>query len=342
MGVMRSDNPGLVRAAIEKGMLLFDTAHGYQRGKNEEMLGEVFKGRPRDSFVLATKIPPEDLDNRSGLPGSGTTVKAFLDRLDISLKRLQMDHVDILYVHGLSTREAVLFPQLLEAVSRAKKEGKARFVGVSTHRNEPLVIQAAIDSGVYNVVLASVNFTQAHYSDVKAAIARAGEAGIGIVAMKTMAGGYFDREKTKPVNCKAALKFVLQDENVTTSIPGITGFDQLEENASVNLDIAMSPEEREHVSGKGPQGSLYCQGCETCVPGCPRALPIPDIMRAFMYTYGYGRPDMARSLLKEIGVSDAPCSGCSSCSVGCAQGFPVRQRVTDVSRVVNVPEEFLA
>ena len=61
-GVMRADSPALIHAAIKEGIILFDTAHGYQGGKNEEMLGEVFKDYPRDSFVLATKVPPEDIN----------------------------------------------------------------------------------------------------------------------------------------------------------------------------------------------------------------------------------------------------------------------------------------
>ena len=54
MGVMRADSPMLVKGALQKGITFFDTAHGYQQGKNEEMLGEVFAGVQRDSFVLAT------------------------------------------------------------------------------------------------------------------------------------------------------------------------------------------------------------------------------------------------------------------------------------------------
>ena len=123
--------------------------------------------------------------------------------------------------------------------SRRRRKGYTRFLGVSTHKNEPDVIDAAVDCGVYDVVLTAVNFKQDHYPSVKAAIARAAKAGVGIVGMKTMAGGFLDKEKTKPINCKAALKFVLQDPNVTTTIPGITSFDQLDENASVNQDLAI-------------------------------------------------------------------------------------------------------
>ena len=341
-GVMRADNPALVKAAIDAGIVLFDTAHGYQRGRNEEMLGEVFKDQKRESFVIATKVVPEDRDNKTGELKAGSTAKAFLDRLDTSLKRLKMDYVDILYVHDVSSKEAAFFPAMLEAVQEAKKSGKARHVGMSTHRNEPEVIQAAIDSGVYEVVLTSINFKQDHYDKVTAAIAKAAKAGIGIVAMKTMAGGFHDKERTKPINCKAALKFVLQDENVTTAIPGNTNFDHLAINVSVNTDLDLTEEERTSLAFGKSESGLYCQGCEQCVPDCPRGLPIPDLMRAYMYTYGYRQPQMAQSLLKSIDIRNNPCSDCGTCTSVCAKGFNVAEKIADVTRVIDVPEEFLS
>jgi len=306
------------------------------------MLGEVLKGRKRDSFVLATKVPPEEGDNKTGTLKSGSTAKAFLDRFDTSLKRLNLDYVDILYVHGISSREAALYPAMLEAVQEAKKSGKAKHVGMSTHKNEPEVIQAAIESGIYEVVLTSVNFKQDHYTQVKEAIAKAAKAGIGIVAMKTMAGGFHDKERTKPINCKAALKFVLQDENVTTAIPGNTNFDHLTMNISVNTDLAMTDDEKASLALGKTEGGLYCQGCEHCVPNCPKGLPIPDMMRAYMYTYGYRQPEMAQSLLRSLDVQENPCSDCGHCTAVCRKGFNVAERIADVSRLVNVPEEFLS
>jgi uncharacterized protein len=341
-GVMRADNPALVTAALEAGVVLFDTAHGYQRGRNEEMLGEVLKDQKRDAYVLATKVQPEEKDNKTGILKPGSTAKAFLDRFDTSLKRLKLDYVDILYVHEISTKEGVFFPAMLEALQEAKKSGKAKHVGLSTHRNEPTVIEAAIECGAYDVVLTSVNFKQDHYPQVKDAIAKAAKAGIGIVAMKTMAGGFHDKERTKPVNCKAALKFVLQDENITTAIPGNTNFEQLAANLSVNTDLAMTDEEKASlIIGKSESG-LYCQGCEHCVPNCPKGLPIPDIMRAYMYTYGYRQPEMAHSLLRNLALQANPCSDCGHCTSVCTKGFNVAEKIADVSRLVNVPEEFLS
>ena len=105
MGVMNADNPALVRAALDKGIVHFDTANGYQGGRNETMLGEIFKDYPRDSFVLATKAKPVGMDRKTGAPTAETTAKAFLADFEVSMGRLQLDYVDILYVHSISSPE---------------------------------------------------------------------------------------------------------------------------------------------------------------------------------------------------------------------------------------------
>jgi uncharacterized protein len=341
-GVMRADSPALIKAAITEGLVHFDTAHGYQNGKNEEMLGNIFKDQRRDSFVISTKVKPADV-GKNGELGPGSTKKAFLETLDSSLQRLKMEYVDILYVHDNSARSGVLYPEMLEAVTAAKKAGKARHVGVSTHRNEPEVIQAAIDSGVYEVVLTSINFKQGHVAEVRKAIAAAAKAGLGIIAMKTMAGGFHDKERTKPINCKAALKFVLSDENITTSIPGITNFDHLAMNASVNRDLVLTKEEQSDLALLDTlEGGLYCQGCRQCVPNCSKALPIPDLMRAYMYTYGYRDTHQAHALLTSLALEEHPCAGCAVCTATCAKNFSVSERISDVMRVAQIPAEFLS
>lgn len=335
MGVMRSDNPGLVRAALERGFVHLDTAHGYQKGRNEEMLGKVLAEYDRDSFLIATKVPTESGE-------SSAAVRAWLAKVELSLQRLQMDHVDILYLHALSSRDEVAAPAMLDAMQEAKDRGMTRFLGVSTHKNEPDVIDAVTTTGVHDVVLTAVNFKQDHYPAVKAAIARAAKAGVGIVGMKTMAGGFLDRARTKPVNCKAALKFVLQDPNVHTTIPGITAFEQLEENGSVNFDLVLTEEEQDALVSGRLEGGLYCQGCETCVEGCARGVAIPEYMRAYMYAYGYRDTALAHSVVTgQAGTAD-PCAGCTECTASCVKGFSVRERILDVHRVGAIPEEFLS
>jgi aryl-alcohol dehydrogenase-like predicted oxidoreductase len=100
MGVMNADNPALVAAALDAGIVMLDTAWGYQRGRNETMIGQVIKGRPRDSYVLATKVPG-DRDRKTGFLLPETSPENFKTKFDTSLERLGLEYVDILYLHNL-------------------------------------------------------------------------------------------------------------------------------------------------------------------------------------------------------------------------------------------------
>jgi predicted aldo/keto reductase-like oxidoreductase len=329
MGVMNADNPELVRAALDSGLVHLDTANVYQRGRNEEMIGQVLKGRPRDSFFIATKVKEDE---------------KFMELLDLSLKRLGLDYVDILYLHNLSKRDNVLKPENLEVMEKAKKSGKARFIGVSTHSNEPEVIRAAVEAKIYDVVLSGYNFRKDYLQDLDAAIAEAVKAGVGIIAMKTMAGAFWDKQRTQPINTKAALKWALNNPNITTAIPGMTTFDQLKSNLEVVKDLKLTPEELVDLKlGEAKNlAGLYCQGCERCVPQCPKALPIPELMRAYMYAYGYKNLAAAHELVSSLNLPDNPCAGCEQCSVSCAFKFDVRDRLLDINRLKAVPAEFFA
>ena len=180
MGVMNADNPNLVRAALDGGMFLLDTAHGYQDGRNEEMLGTILPARKRDSFALCTKVYLSTLDKATGLFSAKTRGEEVEEKLDISLKRLGLDHVDVLYLHAQTARAGVLHDTILKGLEKAKQDGKTRFIGVSTHKNEPEVLRAAVEAKLYDVVLTSYNFKQDHHLEVQKAIGEATLAGLGI------------------------------------------------------------------------------------------------------------------------------------------------------------------
>jgi uncharacterized protein len=341
-GVMRADNPNLCKAAYEKGIKLFDTANGYQNGNNEIMLGNLLKDYPRNSFYLATKVGAAGAD-KEGKPTDQTTAEDFLTKFNTSLTRLKMDYVDILYIHGIRNPEMLGHKPIIAAVKNLKKEGKIKFMGFSTHANEPALINAAAEMDIYDVILTAYNFKQTYVDEMNSAIKKAGQAGIGIVAMKTMAGGGFlDKEKTKPINSTAALKWALSNPDITTAIPGMTDFDQLDLNIKILSDLTITDQERKDLLLASAEKGLFCTGCLNCLSNCKLNLPVADLMRAYMYAYGYSNPAMAKTLLSELGTNDNPCKECSSCSVVCTKRFDIKDKIADISRLVNVPSDFLA
>jgi predicted aldo/keto reductase-like oxidoreductase len=341
MGVMNSDNPSLIRAALDGGIVHLDTAWYYGRGRNEEVIGQIIKERPRDSYVIGTKVVLPRDTAWGKYAKKEATQALFLERFHESLKRLKLEYVDILYHHDTTNQGMALYEPVLKALAKVKKEGKARFVGISTHVNEPEVIKASIKSKIYEVILTSYNYKQRHYLEMRETIAKAAEAGLGVVAMKTMAGGMGGYLGGKIPVAAAALKWVLQDPNVATTIPGFTTFDQMEMDLSVMEDISLTENEKELLKTASNAPGLYCQGCGQCAKDCIAKLPIPELMRAYMYTYGYRNLRLAHDLVTSLGLPTNICQECGQCPVKCSVGFDIPTKIRNVARLRDVPSEFL-
>ena len=344
MGVMNADNPNLVAAALDSGIKMLDTAHYYQRGRNEEMVGKVIKDRSRDGFVVATKARASTVD-RSEVQDSNKATReseeSFIQKVELSLERLQTDYVDILYLHSCKSREDALDEMALSAMQTLKKQGKIRHIGVSTHSNQAEVIEAALESGVYEVVLTAYNFKTKNREELERAMERAAAKGLGVVAMKTQAGVFWDKERTQPIPMKAALRWALRQDYVHTAIPGFTTFDQLEDDLLVMKEPTLTTEEAASLETQEKLAGLYCQQCGTCLDQCPADLDIPVLMRGYMYAHGYRNLLSAKDVVNGLGRGDLPCATCESCSVNCPQDFDVRERALDVARIGEVPDDFL-
>jgi predicted aldo/keto reductase-like oxidoreductase len=338
MGVMNTNDPSLVKVALDSGMVMLDTAQTYQRGQNEGMIGEVLKGRPRDTFVLATKARLPS-DQKTGLYAEEATEDAFLKKVDVSLKNLGLDYVDIYYHHNVWKRESALHEPILKALEKVKRGGKARFVGITTHMNEPEVIQAAIDSNVYDVVLTAYNFQQKHNAEIRSAIARAAQAGLGIVGMKAIRAG--NRQDPTVKSAASALKWVLQDPNVSTIVPGFTTFDEMNIDIAVAENPVPTDSEKKDLEKVASVSGLYCQGCRECLGQCLAGLPIPDLMRAYMYTYAYRNLVHAQETVLSLNLPARVCEDCDPCPVQCSIGFNVSAKIRDVVRLREVPVEFI-
>ncbi|MDR1919571.1 MAG: aldo/keto reductase [Tannerellaceae bacterium] len=337
MGVMRADNPNVVRAAYNAGITHFDTAHGYQNGRNEEMLGNFFKDKARDSFTIATK-------GKFQYPLKDSFEKDFTELLDLSLKRLQMDYVEIFFTHALEKTEEVTDERVINLLKKFKADGKIRHIGFSTHALKPELIQAGIDAGIYDVILLSYNFKLNKLKETDEVIARGVKAGLGFIAMKTMTGAAEDAEGKKKINAQACLKWAWSNENITTIIPGFSNFDEFDQCLAAVNSPALTAQEKEYLAMLCDKEMLFCQRCGKCTDECAEHLPIPEFMRAYMYAYGYKQASLSKATLVELDLPDARtlCRSCAgNCRVKCASGFDVAAKIAAVTPVLQVPDMLL-
>jgi hypothetical protein len=309
----------IIARAVDAGVNWLDTAHTYRGGRNEYDVGRVVKGR-RDKVYIATKTKK----------GSAAEM---IGRLDISLERLQTDHVDLFMTHGVSKVADVTNEDYIDALQQAKKSGKTRLIGVTTHSNMPAVIDALVDAKVYDCVLTRFDFKSANPDTpggkaLKDAVARAAAAGIGVIAMKTQVGG-FENPMGGLTPHQAALKWVLDNENISCAVAGAQNFTQLEQNLAVMGHRLGYLERRRLEKYAAETASLYCTGCSFCDGTCPDGVSIPDVRRCAMYMDGYHEPQLARETYREIPTNASPCQDCESCTARCVQGTALQPIMRD-------------
>jgi aryl-alcohol dehydrogenase-like predicted oxidoreductase len=321
MGVMNCSDPAVLLRAFDLGINFYDTADCYMRGRNEEMVGKAFEGK-RQKVFIETKVHAHDEKK----------MRASVER---SLRRLRTDYIDVLVWHGHSSPEEVSDPHLFEFMSKMKKEGKVRFTGFSAHKHMALLLREAAKSNLHDVALVSYNFT--HSKGLKEALALAARSGIGIVAMKTQAGGYKKEKMGGLTPHQAALRYALMDQNVSCAVPGVTTIEQIEECAAVmgtsftKEDIQPLKQYHSFLEGR------ICTMCGGCIGECPHGVPWSDLLRAVMYHDGYQNEGVVEETLEKTElIKDVEfCSKCPSCSVTCRRGIDIRAQVKLAKRILS-------
>jgi len=333
---------GFIRSAYEAGVKMFFSATYYGEGNNEKIVGEGLRGLPRDSFIVGTAVPPDGFDNQTGRFTGTFDSDAYIKKAEGSLSRFGLDYVDFFLFPFAGKKETVLDKGVLKALSQLKKQGKTRFVGIASHSDTAEALNAAAEAGIYDVAMISYNYKIKDIEPLNSAIAVAAKAGMGIVAMKSTAGVFRDKSGSQP-NSDAILKWVLQNENISSIVSGMTSLEQLQKNLAMLGDLKMTEQELRDLAMASidSETGLYCQQCGQCRPQCPHNLDIPTIMRSYMYAYGYKNTAQAYHNLASAGIPDNPCDSCESCSVKCVSHFDVKQKITDIARLRNVPEDFL-
>ncbi len=348
MGVMNSSNPNLVKVAWQQGMRHFDTAWIYQAGNNEKMVGSVIKelGIDRKDVVITTKIL---IDQSLKKPEFSTERKnQFLSRFAQSLERLQMDYVDILMLHDVSSKEEILDPVIMEAMTELKDQGKIKFPAFSTHVYWPEIVTAAADKGFYDVVLLSLNYAMASDDVSHKAMEYAVSKGMGLIAMKTQCQqdwykSYLPADAQKfyegSVMHTALLKWVLRHEQITTSVPGFTTFEQLTTDMEVASKLDYTADEKKFLEDHNVKLALQsvCRFCGECKGTCPHGVDIPSLMRTHNYAMSYGNLHMTQLTLGAIAQNEglAVCRDCDECIAQCKNQVQIAKRIEDLASAMG-------
>jgi len=327
--------PEPIVRAVDKGMNYIDTSVCY--GDSEKVIRRALKSSPglRDKLIIATKW---DATVRS-------TKDEILASLDKSLSRLGVDHVDIMQLHWLGGGHTfpdnglnrLDNPELDRAMEEAKKSGKVRFFGATSHAGDRgKILEHAIDKGSYDMLLVKMNVLDFEDGGLPSLLAKAKAKDIGVVAMKSQpSGGRIPKgyEKSRYSIYQANLRWALEQEGVTSVVNSKIGVDpHYQDLAAGAVQEKLGARDRtlllRYATALSPD---YCRGCAgSCTDACPSEVAVPHVLQFAMYDRDYGWHDQARehyrALPLEQRFSDT-CLSCNECTGACPFGVDAADRV---------------
>lgn len=283
----------VVGHCLEMGITLFDTANAYR--DSERKIGLALEGA-RHRVVLATKTAARDANEAAS-------------HIQMSLENLRTSYIDIYQLHNVSNPQAlkeVLSPSgAYQALKRARKEGRIRFIGITSH-NVDIAIEAC-RTGLFDTLQFPFNFVEREAAGDLFNVAR--EMDMGIIAMKPMGGGVLE-------DARLCLGFLQQYPDVVP-IPGIKSQQEAREMVSLYEDpVKLEAEDWVEIERiRRELGSRFCHRCEYCMP-CEQGIPIPSVLSSKALLKRFSR-EVAAEMLREPMEKVELCTECGSCVERC-------------------------
>ena len=291
----------------EAGINFVDTARGYT--VSEEYIGQALEGI-RDDFVLATKSMSRD---KEGMARD----------IDISLKNLRTDHIELYQVHNPSVSDlekAFSEGGAIEALFEAKEAGKIGHIGVTAHSLE--VFEKAISYDFVETIMFPYNIVETQGEEL---MRRCTEMGIAVIAMKPLAGGAIE-------DATLALRFIAANPDVTVVIPGMAEEKEIAQNiAAVCDESSLTAEELAEIDKiRATLGTHFCRRCNYCAP-CTAGISIYSMFLMEGYLSRYGLGDWAKSRYNAMEKHASDCIGCGVCETRCPYNLPIREMLKTVT-----------
>lgn len=333
----------MVLRAVDSGINYFDTAPDY--GQSEKTIGEAMGKIQRDKVIITSKFcNPQPYP--AHLPLSSKK-EDYIASVEGSLSRMNTDYLDFCLVHAVgetskdleAEKRRLLSDEMFEAAAKLKKEGKIRFLGTSSHGPNHMeeLLMTAVKSGRFDVIQPSFNFMK--FPKLPDVMQEAHKSGVGVIAMKTLAGAKDISLDAKGQEFShAAFKWVLKHAEVSGLIVTMkTAADmELYLKASGAKFTAADQAILDHYASL--YGSEYCRtGCGECEKYCALGVEIASVMRYRMYFMDYGMEKRAMQSYSLLKKNASACFGCAAtgCVGSCPHGLPVKEMLCDAHELMS-------
>jgi predicted aldo/keto reductase-like oxidoreductase len=329
----------LLEYAMERGINYVDTARQYY--DMEVVIGKLDPAKRAKLFVT-TKLLPE-------LFTAKTTAAEITTAIEESMQRLNMSCLDCVQIHSvgedpkLSDPGKIKNPAVVEAFEKAKRDGKIKFWGASSHG--PRMVEDfdwLLDNTPIDLIQPGMNFMTKGLEPV---LAKARKKGVAVVAMKSLAAArtidYKPFMKDGATVRQAVIKWTLAQPNIDCVAITMRNVEMIDEYVAASGAPELTPDEKKALKGYGMLLDRdYCRpGCDGCLAACPNGVPIADILRYRLYFASYGEEKHAMSLYRKLprGRSAARCASCDGpCEATCPHNLAIRSKLLTAHRELTV------
>lgn len=302
----------VIKKANEIGVNFIDTARGYT--VSEQVIGNAVQGM-REKWVIATKSMARDKDT--------------MERdISISLNNLKTDYIDLYQLHNVRTEEdynkVLSSDGAYAALTEAVEKGIIKHIGITSHSLD--ILKLAVESGKFETIMYPYNIVENQGEEL---FKRAKELNIGVIAMKPMAGGALN-------NGTLALKYILNNNNVTAAIPGMATIEEVIENSQVpDNSLELSNNDMKEISKLiNELGGEFCRRCGYCAP-CTVGIDIPSLFILQGYKERYNLAGWAEDRYINTEIRAKECIQCGACETRCPYELPIIKMLKKVRKTFN-------
>ena len=336
----------MVDEAIKGGVNYFDTAYKYHEGESETFCGSVLSKYPRESYLLADKLP-------TWLCSTVEDAEALLRE---QLKKCNVEYFDFYLLHNVNeeTWPGIKTLGLVDFMKTVKERGLARHIGFSTHCKPELLEEILSSHGdVLEFVQIQINYMDWDYIDAKALHQIIRKYNKPVIVMEPLRGGTLanlpspkardvlveaSRAAGKPAasNASYGLRYASQLDGVMVTLSGMSTSAQMAENIDIFSGEPLTQTELDacHDAGKQLCDDILvpCTGCNYCYE-CPAGIKIPAIFKQYndsaARNFHYVFDDMAQ-LYADLGANANDCLKCGNCQSHCPQNIKIIDKLREI------------
>jgi predicted aldo/keto reductase-like oxidoreductase len=295
-----ADAVEVVKYALEKGMDFIDTSRVYTT--SETRIGKALKETDKKA-ALATKS-----FNRSA--------DGIQKDVEISLKELQLDYIDVYQVHGISNEDEyrqIMAPDgAVAGLLKAKEQGLIGHIGITSHSLD--LLEKCLDDAVFETIMVCFSFLEPAAKEK--VIPKALEKGVGIIAMKPLSGGVIEAPEV-------ALKWAFSHPNILV-LAGVEKKGFIDQNWKIfQGSYEMTDEEKQKLQEIGKEfDKKFCRRCDYCLP-CEEEIPIQFVLGIRSMIRRMGTGALQTPMFKNMLEKAAGCTECGDCMERCPYDLPI-------------------